>query len=115
LALVILLNSEKHALIEKQLKKMMHDTPEGIVLPIYVIPGSNKSYLELKDGELIFHSSASCKRHGVNIDLLRWFRSNHLGKPFIVKGWSERKKMLLFHDVNKDGMARKLAELLYLV
>jgi uncharacterized protein YggU (UPF0235/DUF167 family) len=104
---------ENHTLIKEQLKSIIQDTAEGIILSIYVIPRSCKSYLELEEGELIFHSSASCKRHGVNIDLLKWFRSNNLGKPSIVKGWSERKKVLLFHGIHKDKMAQRLAELLY--
>jgi uncharacterized protein YggU (UPF0235/DUF167 family) len=92
----------------KELWDEVIETGRGAALWVYVIPGSARSYLEYSNGELIFHSSASCKGHGVNHDLIRWFYRVVGVRPVIVKGWSARRKMLLFPGVGRKELAGTL-------
>ncbi|BEP16680.1 hypothetical protein PYJP_00320 [Pyrofollis japonicus] len=87
---------------------LVADTGKGAVLWVYVSPKSAKTYLEHVNGELIFYSAASCKDHGVNHDLIRWFSKVVGVRPIIVKGWSARKKLLLFPGVSKEKVVRAL-------
>jgi uncharacterized protein YggU (UPF0235/DUF167 family) len=98
--------------IVNELAKIVFNTKEGIVVSLYVIPGSKTSFLEFKQGELLYHSSASCKNHGVNIDLIRYLSKNIGGKPVIVKGWSTRKKLVVFHGINRDQFIVKMEKLI---
>jgi uncharacterized protein YggU (UPF0235/DUF167 family) len=79
---------------------------------LYVIPGAKTSYLALRDNEILFYSSASCKRHGVNMDLVRYL-TRHIGyKPVIARGWSARKKVVVFKGVEKQVLLDKLENIL---
>jgi uncharacterized protein YggU (UPF0235/DUF167 family) len=84
------------------------DTEKGAALWVYVSPKASETYLEYANGELIFHSSASCKNHGVNHDLIKWFSKTVGVRPRIVKWWSSRRKLLLFPGVSKEKVAKAL-------
>ncbi|MCE4614542.1 MAG: hypothetical protein F7B60_03325 [Desulfurococcales archaeon] len=90
----------------------MFDTKDGVGLTLYVMPKSNRSYLEFKEGEILFHSSASCKNHGVNRDLLKWLSRNIGSKPVIIKGWSDRRKILSFNGIGKEKLITSLVKVL---
>lgn len=96
---------------DETFKNIVFNTKNGIALKLYVVPGSKTSYLEHKEGELIFHSSASCKHHGVNTDLLKWLSKNLGGEPYIVKGWSDRYKIVELRGVNYKELLGKLSRL----
>jgi uncharacterized protein YggU (UPF0235/DUF167 family) len=90
------------------LSSVVSETRRGPVLWVYVSPGSSESYLEFVDGELVFHSSARCKGHGVNYDLIRWFSRAVGVRPVIARGWSSRRKMLLFPGADRDSLVERL-------
>ena len=93
------------------LEKAVFNTRNGIALKLYVIPGSKTSYLEYRDGELIFHSSAPCKHHRVNIDLLKWLSRNLKAEPHIVRGWSDRYKIIEIRGDSPKELLEKLGKL----
>jgi uncharacterized protein YggU (UPF0235/DUF167 family) len=99
---------EKKSVSRMSIEGLVSDTGRGAVLWVYVSPKSAETYLEYANGELIFHSSASCKDHGVNHDLIKWFSKTVGARPVIVKGWSARKKLLLFPGVSKEKVIHAL-------
>ncbi len=77
-------------------------------LKVYVIPKSSETHLKIGDGELIFLSSAPCKKHGVNADLLKLFRKNIGCEAEIVRGWRTRLKSLALRCGGLEEAARKI-------
>jgi uncharacterized protein YggU (UPF0235/DUF167 family) len=97
-----------NAMDTERLASIVSETTRGAIVWVYVSPKSAESYLEYTDGELIFHSSAQCKGHGVNYDLLKWFSKVVGVRPIIIRGWSSRRKLLLFPGANRDEIIQKL-------
>ncbi|MCD6324436.1 MAG: hypothetical protein J7L55_04950 [Desulfurococcales archaeon] len=75
---------------------------------VYVIPKAQETFLELRDGELVFNSSASCKRHGVNSDLMRFFRNVFSGGVEMVRGVRERMKTLTVEGLSHEEVAVRI-------
>ncbi|MCE4606176.1 MAG: hypothetical protein F7B59_02460 [Desulfurococcales archaeon] len=87
-------------------------TGKGCVLELYVVPHSSSDHFVVSDGELVFYSSSSCKGHGVNYGLIRWFKRSIGVEPVIVRGWSSRSKILLFPGLRREELAVKLRGLI---
>jgi uncharacterized protein YggU (UPF0235/DUF167 family) len=104
--------TSRNNLSHHQLQDLIFNTKRGAALWIYVAPGSSEDYLEYTSGELIFHSKASCKRHGVNYDLIKWFSKTVGVRPEIAKGWAARRKMLIFPSLSREELLKAIEKLI---
>ena len=90
------------------LRGVVRETPRGVALEVYVVPRAGESRLVYRDGELIYYSSAHCKGHAVNYDLLKWLSRNIGGRPGILRGWTSRVKLVLLEDTTLGEALERL-------
>jgi uncharacterized protein YggU (UPF0235/DUF167 family) len=66
----------------------------GVYFKIYVIPRAKESKLVFSDGEFLFYVNENCKHHRVNYAVLRFFNRIFGTRVKMLRGWSDRVKII---------------------
>ncbi|ADI31408.1 DUF167 domain-containing protein [Staphylothermus hellenicus] len=106
--------SENNEVINKILK-ILQESREGVIIPIYVKPNSDRDALVLEGDELVFYTTEIPEKGRANAALIR-FLSRNIRLPHnkidIIYGARTRSKKVLVRDMEAEKLAEKLAEII---
>ena len=101
--------------IRNKLMKNLYETSKGIIINIYVKPGSAVEQLALENDDLIYYTKEPPIKGRANAALIR-FLSKVLGLSVsginIVYGSRKRSKRVLIRDIDLDKLIDLLIEYL---
>lgn len=106
--------SENNEVINKILK-ILQESKDGVIIPIYVKPNSDRDALVLEGDELVFYTTEIPEKGRANAALIR-FLSKKVGLPHskidIIYGARTRSKKILVRDIDTEKLAKKLTEII---
>ncbi len=98
--------------VKEKIIRCLEERKDGVLLTIYVKPGSNRDELVLEADELVYYTSEPPVKGRANASLIR-FLSRTLGLPNtkidIVYGTREKLKKILIRDTSLEQVADKIA------
>ncbi len=101
--------------IKEKIHKVLTESKEGIIINLYVKPGSNKEALVLEGDELVFYTTEIPEKGRANAALIR-FLSKVVGLPVskidIIYGLKDRTKRVLVKDITMDQLIDKLVNVI---
>ncbi len=96
------------------LGRILTESKKGVIIQIYVKPGSNREELVLEGGELVFYTTEPPEKGRANAALIKYL-SKRLGIPVskidIVSGQHDRLKMILIKDVKFDEIVELISNI----
>jgi uncharacterized protein (TIGR00251 family) len=84
------------------------DTPNGVLLTIFVKPNSPKFSIEIDGGEIIVHATEEPERGKVNKEILKELTKLFHAKVELVSGAVSRQKQLAVLGIKKADLERRL-------
>ena len=101
--------------IKEKIYKLLTESKDGIIINIYVKPGSDREALVLEGDELVFYTTEIPEKGRANAALIR-FLSRAVGLPVskidIIYGLRDRTKRVLVKDINIEQLVDKLASVI---
>jgi uncharacterized protein (TIGR00251 family) len=85
-------------------------TDQGVVLNVYVRPGSREFKIEVEDEELVVHSKESPVKGKVNRELIRELSKVFKRRVEIISGFTSRQKRVLITDISLDEVNDIISE-----
>ncbi len=99
--------------LRSRIMRYLEERRDGVLLTIYVKPGSNRDELVLEGDELVYYTSEPPVKGRANASLIR-FLSRTLDLPIskidIVYGARERLKKIMVRDTSIEIITDKLLE-----
>ncbi len=101
--------------IREKIYKLLTESKDGVIINLYVKPGSDKDALVLEGEELVFYTTEIPEKGRANAALIR-FLSRTIGLPIskidIVYGLRSRTKRVLVKDISIDQLIDKLVNVI---
>ncbi|MCD6300899.1 MAG: DUF167 domain-containing protein [Staphylothermus sp.] len=97
--------------IKEKIYKLVTESKDGVIINLYVKPGSNREALVLEGDELVFYTTEIPEKGRANAALIR-FLSKSVGLPIskidIIYGVRDRTKRVLIEDIGVEQLVEKL-------
>ncbi len=101
--------------IREKIYKVLTESKDGVIMILYVKPGSDKEALVLEGDELVFYTTEIPEKGRANAALIR-FLSRTVGLPIskidIIHGLKDRTKRVLVKDISIDQLVDKLVNVI---
>ena len=101
--------------IREKIYKLLTESKDGVVINLYVKPGSDKDALVLEGDELVFYTTEIPEKGRANAALIR-FLSRIAGLPIskidIIYGLKDRTKRVLVKDISIDQLVDRLVNVI---
>lgn len=97
--------------IKNKLLKLLQETKEGVIIPVYVKPNSDRDALILEGDELVFYTTEIPEKGRANAALIKYLSRKtglSIAKIDIVYGVRDKTKRILVKDVDIDSLAEKI-------
>ncbi len=96
------------------LGRILNESKKGVIIQIYVKPGSNREELVLEGGELVFYTTEPPEKGRANAALIKYLSKRlriPVSKIDIVSGQRDRLKMILIKDVKFDEIVKLISNI----